>query len=247
MPILKPPESDAPLSQGDLLKGLKLHATGPDWLEAGGTATNLHKGSLCLVISRPCVVAHKGRVLVAAVEAFKPSVPKDIESFKDIVGFLEDLRDGFGSPDCFYLGQLASEGDGRFCARLDSLYTVQLPPEPKLGEFLKTGRLATLAEEFARDLHVRAFCAVASMGFHDYGWYSTADLEWAVRQGKHEHQKETTELGKLEAELAKARAGGEAAKQGGLQKQIDSKRAEIEAMADALKPYQNELSGRKRT
>src|SRR5947209_7123743 len=118
MPIIEPPDPQLPLSQGDVLKGVALFITRETWAEAGGEYKKTsHR--LCLVISRPCVVGHKPNAVVAAVEKMEDNVPRDVETFKDILDFLTDLRDAPDSPDVFYLGQVPGF-DGRFGARLDS-------------------------------------------------------------------------------------------------------------------------------
>ena len=66
MPILETPNPDAPLTQGDILKGVVLHATSRKWDENGGRAET-RGAHLSLVISRPCVAAHKSQVIVAAI------------------------------------------------------------------------------------------------------------------------------------------------------------------------------------
>jgi hypothetical protein len=125
MPIIELPIPERPLTQGDVLKGVTLFLTKDTSAEAGGEYQKTsHK--LCLVISRPCVVGHKPNAVVAAIEKMKDNVPDDVKTFKDILDFLTDLRDGTGSPDVFYLGQVPGF-EGRFGARLDSLHTIQIP------------------------------------------------------------------------------------------------------------------------
>src|SRR3954467_6207950 len=72
MPIIEPARSGAPLTQGDLLSGVALFATKGSWDEKGGQAAVV-KSELCLVLSRPCVAAHKKHVVVAAVVKFPVS------------------------------------------------------------------------------------------------------------------------------------------------------------------------------
>src|SRR3954447_6106345 len=105
MPIIEPARLEAPLTQGDLLSGVALYATKGSWEEKGGQPSVV-KSELCLVLSRPCVAAHKKHVVVAAVAKFPDSVPKGIDSFDKVLDFLTGARDGCSSPDVFYLGQL---------------------------------------------------------------------------------------------------------------------------------------------
>ena len=112
MPIIETPDSLLPLSQGDVLRDVRLFLTRESWAEAGGDCLKLpHK--LCLVISRPCIVGHKPNVITAAIERYTDRVPRDVQSFEDILAFLTELRDGAESPDVFYLGQLPGH-EGRY-------------------------------------------------------------------------------------------------------------------------------------
>src|SRR5271170_3124757 len=123
MPIIEPARSGAPPTQGDLLSGIALFATKGSWDEKGGHAL-LVKSDLCLVLSRPCVAAHKKHVVVAAIAKYPDAVPKGIDSFDKVLDFLTSARDGISSPDVFYLGQFPGR-IGRFCARLDALHTIE--------------------------------------------------------------------------------------------------------------------------
>src|SRR4051794_19956578 len=105
MPIIETARPGAPLTQGDLLSGVVLHATKGSWEENGGHSSVV-KSDFCLVLSRPCVAAHKKSVVVAAVAKYPESVPKGIDSFEKVLDFLTGARDGGTSPDVFYLGQL---------------------------------------------------------------------------------------------------------------------------------------------
>ena len=63
-------------------------------------------------------------------------------------------RDGGSSPDVFYLGQLPGRS-GRFCARLDSFHTIEIPEEgDQRTQFLTAHRTLTLHADFARDFVV---------------------------------------------------------------------------------------------
>src|SRR5437868_5591727 len=119
MPILVIPTPESPLTQGDILKGVKLYETAPE-----GTSC-LAGPKYCMVVSRPCVVAHKTRVVVVGVEKYKADKP-NIVKYTDVIDFLESIRTGEKRPDCFYVGQLPGEESGRYHAKLDSFYTIQL-------------------------------------------------------------------------------------------------------------------------
>src|SRR5262249_23901265 len=141
MPIIEPPDPNLPLSQGDVLKDVPLFITKETWADAGGDSERLAQ-KLCLMISRPCVVGHKPNAVVAAVEKYKDRVPKDVQTFEDVVNFLTDLRDAPDTPDVFYLGQLPNY-EGRYCAKLDSLHTIQLPADEEgLRQFTQRKRIA---------------------------------------------------------------------------------------------------------
>jgi hypothetical protein len=79
MAILELPESGAPLSQGDILKGITLFVTDGGWNVTGG---DLLKAPFekCLVISRPCAIAHKKQIIVAGIDKIPDQVPKDINT-----------------------------------------------------------------------------------------------------------------------------------------------------------------------
>lgn len=204
MPIIEPAPDGAPLSPGDVLQLVRLFATQESWMDAGGEASALRE-NLCLVLSRPCVAAHKPHVIVAAIQQYKGGVPDDVKSFDDLLGFLKDTRDASDMPDVFYLGQIPGK-EGQFCARLDSLHTIQIPAIPaRLEGFLRDRRAARLQIDFVRDLHLRIFRAFASLGFDDVSWFSTQDLELLVNKGREEllvaeteHQQKITAKGKQE-------------------------------------------------
>jgi hypothetical protein len=212
--------------------------------------------NLCMVLSRPCVAAHKSTFIVAAVEQFKqpaprpaepPSqskgdLPKGAEGLDKLLSFLTGIRDGRTSPDVFYLGQLPG-CNGRHAARFDSLHTIQTPRNPEeMKAFLKKCRIATLNIDFCRDLHVRVFNAFASLGFEDHGWFSTDDLQAVVDQGR-------AELAVLEAEHARKLAAQSSLAAEGKpfsSKDIEGTQAKVEELRAKLHPYQQELEKRKR-
>ena len=175
MPIIEPLfDRNAHLSQGDILKGVSLFLTTKTWDEGGGGKKTDH--SLCLVVSRPCVAAHKEKIIVAAIERYKNKRPDQFESRVEARYYYEDIRDGFSAPDQFYLGQIPGY-DGSFCARLDSLHTIQIPVDSQAkAEFASRFRIAVLSADFCRDLHLRVFRAIASLGFDDHRWFATDEL-----------------------------------------------------------------------
>jgi hypothetical protein len=183
MPIIEHPQTGSPLSQGDILKDINLFLTADGWGEIGGQSEK-SPYRLCLVLSRPCVIEHKKSVIVTAIEKLKDNPPRGADTFESVLSFLTRLRDGPESPDVFYLGQLPGMM-GRFAARLDLLHTIQLPPSgSERQSFVDVRRIAVLHHDFVRDLHVRLFRAVATLGFDDHGWLSDSDLDWLVESGK---------------------------------------------------------------
>ena len=182
MAIIDFVDDDSPLSQGDLLKDILLHVSKYKYSSyAAGEAA----AKICIVLSRPCVAAHKQTIVVASVEKFSPSIPEDAKkSFDHFKKFLEGARGGWNKPDLFYLGELR-EKDGRFCAKLDSIHTVEIPVSDinVRNEFLKKHRFARLSDSFIKDLHLRFFQAFASLGFDDSDWFCDSDLELLVTIG----------------------------------------------------------------
>ena len=242
MPIIELPARSEPLSQGDVLEGVRLFATATSWDADGGTSQKApHK--LCLVLSRPCVAAHKKHVTVAGIEKYPDQVPKDVDSFAKVRAFLTDMRDGFGSPDIFYLGQLPNR-TGRFCARLDALYCVEVPGEPSdLENFLARTRIGSLSDDFVRDLHLRVFMAVASLGFHDNKWLSDGDLNWLVEVGEKEVKTAELELQSAKAEKSGRDAEGKQFKEGTIERLEDK----LTDLQDQLEPFASERTLRQST
>lgn len=234
MPIIETAIPDSPLSQGDVLSGVKLFRTNC----ADGESIAC-PDRFCLVLSRPCVAIHKPVVTVAAVEKYSPSIPKDVESFQDMLDFLTDLRDGTDTPDVFYLGSLPDE-DGRFCARLDQVHSITLPSSNERQHFLRSHRKATLNGEFRRDLHLRLLRAFASLGFDDYGWFSDHDLSTLLTFAD-------SDLARADAELSQQRIAREKQQIQGhvvAAKPLQSAEDRRSLLAAKFAPYREELSRR---
>jgi hypothetical protein len=239
MPIIEPARPGAPLTQGDLLSGVALFATKGSWEEKGGRAAET-KADLCLVLSRPCVAAHKKHVIVAGVARYPDTVPKGLDSFDKVLDFLTDARDGRSAPDVFYLGQLSGRA-GRFCARLDSLHTIEVPEDKgQRAESLAARRVLTLHPDFGRDLHLRVFGAFASLGFDDNRWPSTEDLQWLVTQGQADVAAAALTVRQLEAQQASRGAEGTQFKEADL----TNARQRLAELQERLAPYGEELERR---
>jgi hypothetical protein len=108
----------------------------------------------------------------------------------------------------FYLGQLPGLG-GRFAARFDMLHTIQLPASgPERQSFVDARRIAVLHPDFVRDLHVRLFRAIATLGFDDHGWLSDSDLDWLVESGKSDLLKAQSKVQELRVKRSSQQAQG---------------------------------------
>ncbi len=244
MPILIKVSKDAPLNQGDILKDIPLFQTGSDWAQPG-TEPQKIKSPICMVLSRPCVAAHKPCIVVAAVERIKEGIPKDVDSFRKVKQYLEQLRDGFSTPDRFYLGQgiPTLDGTGRFFARLDSLCTVKLPDADALEDLLPSRRVATLAEDFRRDLHRRILSAFAAMGFDDYGWFSNQDLDWLISVGRGEASEFNLQIEHKRADIARNLSSG-SHENTKLEKDVKQITERLNAVSAELARYEEERQNR---
>jgi len=244
MPIIEPPVPELPISQGDVLNGVTLFITKESWAENGGD----HKATghkLCLIASRPCAVGHKPNAIVAAVEKMADKVPREVVTFDDILDFLTDLRDGTDSPDIFYLGQIPGF-DGRYAARLDSLHTIQIPPENEQRAFTDQKRIGRLHTDFVRDFHTRIFRAFATLGFDDDCWMSTVDLGRMVTQGKSEVLGAQTAVEAANAALRGAEAQGfrNDGERRKLEKAVTDAQAKLDELTEKVAPYKAELEYR---
>jgi hypothetical protein len=241
MPIIEPARPGTPLTQGDILSGVALFATKGTWEEKGGQAA-VTKAELCLVLSRPCAAAHKKHVVVAGIAKYPDAVPKGIDSFDKVLDFLTSARDGGSSPDVFYLGQLPRH-TGRFCARLDSLHTIEVPEDKEQREqFLAARRRMTLHPDFSRDLHLRVFGTFANLGFDDHRWPSTEDLQWLVTQGQADVASAALNVRQLEAQQASRGAEGTQFKEADL----TNARERLKGLQERVAPYEQELERRQR-
>src|SRR4051794_1160123 len=112
MPMVERPAAGAPLTQGDILKGIPLFITRGAWTEQ--VIAHQAPFEFCVVVSRSCAIAHKKHVTVAGIVRYPESQPKGISTFDDVLTFIVGARDGLTSPDVFHLGHLAELGHGRF-------------------------------------------------------------------------------------------------------------------------------------
>ncbi len=250
MPILKKPKDDDPLGQGDVLKGLRLYATGCDWTGLNESAERNAKAEFSMIISRPCALSHKQFFVVAAIDVVRGDVPDSVKSFRDVRQFLTELREGHGQPDRFYLGQLPGAGKGRYYAHLDSLHTIIKPTDEELKSFLRANRIATLDDAFRRDLHLKILACVANLGFDDYGWLSDQDLQWLVEAGNADLFRRRADLADAKTKLTEIQASGEAKNEKELKNRaanVINSEGEIREFEEELAKYGRELTGRLRT
>jgi hypothetical protein len=232
MPIIERADDSSPLTQGDVLSGVPLFTTDIN------NQPEKSNGDYCLVLSRPCVVARKPAVTVVRVKKFTVNLPRDVESFRDFLDFLTDMRDGANTPDVFYLGHIPDVDGIRFGARLDEVHTIQLPDDRRL--FLTSSRVGKLNLEFARDLHLRLFRAFASLGFDDHAWFSNEDLTLLMTMGDRD-------IRKLEADMADELANSEKQKLRGhtiKEKKLGELEKELSALKQNIQPYRDELAKR---
>jgi hypothetical protein len=247
MPILRKPSNDAPLGQGDVLKGLRLYATGADWLAVGESAERDKNVDYAMVVSRPCVLYHKPFFVVSAISSVRGNVPENTKTFRQICQFLTELREGAGRPDRFYLGQLPDAGHGRYYAHLDSLHTIIKPSEEELKTFLRSNRIATLDDAFRRDLHLRVLASIADLGFNDYGWLTDQDLRWLVEAGEADLLREKATVAEAKTKVQEIHASGEPKNVKDLknrEENIANSEREIGEFERELENYRRELSSR---
>lgn len=238
MPIVELPRAGSPLSQGDILEGVPLYATQNGWLDSGGEPAKApHK--MCLVLSRPCAIDHKAHIVVAGIEKYPDEVPKTIDSFEKVLSFLTGARDGIRAPDLFYLGQLPNR-QGRFCARLDSLHTVQVPTDSAVRDEFLQKRIASLHPDFVRDLHCRIFNAFASLGFNDHTWPSDEDLDWIVKQGLADIANAEAVAQELRAQKASRTAEGKMFSE----KELTNAETKLADLRKAVAPFEAEQQRR---
>jgi hypothetical protein len=240
MPIIERPRSGSPLSQGDILKEITLFLTADEWGEGGGRPEKSpHR--LGLILSRPCVIEHKNTVIVASVQKLKDNPPRDANTFETVLSFLIGLRDGPESPDVFYLGQIPGMS-GRFAARLDLLHTIQVPPSGSARQsFVDGRRVASLHPDFVRDLHLRLFRAVATLGFDDHRWLSDSDLYWLVESGKADLLKAQSKVQELRVKRSSQQAQGAPFDTKELERAEEAERG----LLDLMQPYEQEQQRRR--
>jgi hypothetical protein len=244
MPILLPAQADnQPMEQGDVLGEIQTYVA--DHMSSD-PAPIMDEG-LVLVISRPCNALRSKRLVVAEVVKRSLAGLKGAETLREIKVFFVTVRDGDGTPDTFYLGEL-EPGPDRYFAKLDSLRTIQVPDDEGARQaFIKRHRRFKLNPEFARDLHVRIFKAYASLGFDDDGWWTDADLDLSCRKGEADVAALRAAVQALEAQLdvlKTAEGSKKELKQN--EEQLKEKRGALASAEKELDPLLIELKKRGR-
>jgi len=188
MPILRKPLPGSPLCQGDVLHDVVCTVSDA----AGVTALT---APYALVMSRPCDALRDGHIVVAPVNTHKVQLGEagaKVKEIKDLT--LDDMRrlfagirDGGRFTDTFYLGNIGTKDNTRYAARLSILTTIGVPTgAAERAAWIIKHRVASLGNEFARDLHLRLFATYARLGFDDYEWYPEPDLEVMITAGQRE-------------------------------------------------------------
>lgn len=231
-----------PLCQGDILEGVPLFFSGAD--ENPGIDKKINH---CLVLSRPCAIAHKPYILVAAITPiqidFLKAANLDEYSLSKLIAQFKGMRDADGS-DAFYIGEIPKLGNARYKARLDFICTVE--PLTNRDEWVKKHRIGTLHIDFRRDLHTRLFVAIAKQGFDDNGWYSDADLELLIAHGRAKVSAAQAAKDKITTVILAAQADGSYPKASqGLNPKLETATKTLEAEQKALDELLNEESARK--
>jgi hypothetical protein len=157
-----------------------------------------------------------------------------------------DVRDGYCTPDQFYLGQLPGNS-GPYCARFDSIFRIQIPKTP-LGrsQFIERTRVARLHRDFVRDLHIRLTRAFASLGFDDHAWFSTEDLQTCVSFADRDEAKKDADLQDARARLQLLEGQGtqHPSTKFKVEKEVQQLQSELTQLKSETQPYRIELARR---
>lgn len=241
-------DPDAPLRQGDILQDITVYSTADN----GTDDPKPVNVQYLLVISRNCNAFREKTITVAAVlgvsrEEFSKIHEKSLDEVRKN---LAALRDGDGMPDAFYLGPMPGRETGRSMARLDLIFSIEVPDDSdKRKQWISKHRIATLSNEHRRHLHIRMLTAFGREGFDDFAWWPDSDLKIAIAAGKRslsEAEKKEAEA-VCEHEAARAeigKEGSESKKIENLDKKRKNASAEVDAQKSALAPYIDEWKRR---
>jgi hypothetical protein len=242
MPILVEADASDDLSQGDLLKDVVLCFTGDD------NEPRTNRNALALVVTRDCGVENDNLIVVARVHNRAATLPRRDpkgvtaeKHYETIHRMFEQLKDGTGRPDSFYLGTLP-EGIDRLAAQLDQLSTIKLPDERK--SWIAAHRVARLSDTFKRSLPVRLFGAYARIGHSDIDWLCTPDLETVVAAGKEYEGELQSSVSRCRYELEQSKSYGKATNPS-VEKALADAEAKAADFSREFQPLANELDRRK--
>lgn len=243
MTILRRPAADAPLRQGDVLFDV-VTATSTD------SGPKVHPSGVVMVVSRNCVAIRSKEIVVAKVFR-RPlqGLMEEASGIEEMVDYFVSVRDGDGSPGSFYLGELEEGTSDRYVAKLDQLFTIEIPEaaEERRG-YAEAHRRYTLTEDFAADLHQRLFRAYASMGFDDDRWWSDEDLRLIISRGRALLDGATSQvtLKQSELEIATATGAGDSKKAKAPKQECDDLDARAKKIRKQLAPLEAEQHRRER-
>ncbi len=236
MPILEVPPAGLDLAQGDILANLTLFA--------GGDAEAVRiPETHALVLSRDCTAVRDRFLTVAPVQSF--TTPPKGMSPDELAQFFAELRDGDAEPDRLYLGSLSPEPEApRYKAHLDRLCLVRTPTQERRAAWVVENRIARLTADFVRALPVRLFQATARVGFDEYGWYSTTDLQWLMLVVDGEVARLGADLAAKKVALATAQAAANKGAADSAQKEVRKAEDALLKFTTKFQPYRDELKRR---
>lgn len=211
------------------------------------------------MLSRNCKTVRAEFVLVAAIKYYKS------DNFRQVISDTPDgkkpsldlmrrrfdeIRDGGGQPDQFYLGTLPEQGNKRFAASLDSIHTIQLPTiQEKREAWISSKRIARLSDDHRRHLQARFFDAIAHEGFDDFRWWCDQDLELLITASQQHLHEADAQITKIRADIqileGSAASKPEEKKLEGLRTQLRNMEQDRSKKASELEPYQQETQRRK--
>lgn len=253
MPVVLPPTKGTPLTQGDILDSLPFATANDD-----GNLSADKRAQYVMVVSRPCKALRDEHVIVAPVhesqidlgrltakkgEAADAAPTETLERMRRV---LAGIRDGGQFSDSFYLGPIEAGQNGgrRFAADLSALSTQRVPTTNARQQWVDERRVASLDQEFARDLHMRLLNTFARLGFDDHRWLSDEDLNVLITSGQQELNGATRAF--LDAERAIQQQVADGKTPSGKQKEaLESLRRKEGDVRDSLAPYLSEREARR--
>lgn len=244
MPILVIPQPDDDIAQGDIFRDAVVYLSGVD----GTPLLRQPSPPYVLVISRNCKALRDKNIVVCPVLETGLNYAASKTDFGDLLKELEVTRDGGPTPDRLYLGNI--DGQARYAAHMDELYTLRLPEDAsERRDYARAKRVAALSPDHRRDLHQRIFSCVARQGFNDETWFSDADLQLLLQRGAAQLHEAEAALATKKAALSAAEAEAPAdrsnpAKLVGIRSQITKQEEVVSELRSKLEPLQKEAARR---